>query len=413
MRKIPLLIIATFFLHFLNAQKSIDSAYIASKTSYFQVKNRLIIGDGSSLLKAMINQSQFVVFGERHNSLETSRLISALIPILDQFNYQNIALEIGPQSAKKLRELSKNANETVKNLKQFNTKYARPLLARYPIPFFTGTEDAEFLAKMATSNMNIWGLDQEYYYSILFLTDGILKLEKYHPNFSEFQIKKEKVDKVIKRWFFKEVRSKKEKDIFSRIVKEPRVVDFFDNCQHPASIQIIKDLKLSWDIYSRWKKGSHLDRISYMRNNFLQNYNGLKSKTSNPKVFIKVGQAHASKIISNRAYDLGHLANELAAKNGTNCTNINTWTRFYINKKGKSVDYANQNFYHRIKQFIIFGKKDQWAIIDFKSIRKDIATGKVALPSTGNFHTLNSLIQGYDYQLILPEDRRVTLNISK
>jgi len=173
------------------------------------------------------------------------------------------------------------------------------------------------------------------------------------------------------------------------------------------------DLKISWDIYSRWRKGSHADRVSYMRNNFKKFHDSEVNRTNDePKVFLKFGQSHASQIISQGCYDLGHFVNELAASKKVKCININSWTRYYL-EEDKEIDYLeeHENFYKRYKLFIDFERKDKWTIIDLESIRKDLKNNKIALPNDGDFHKLNSLIQGYDYQFILPLDQEITYNI--
>jgi len=58
-----------------------------------------------------------------------------------------------------------------------------------------------------------------------------------------------------------------------------------------------------------------------------------------------------------------------------------------------------------------FAKRDEWTIIDLESIREDVKNNKIALPKDGDFHKMNSLIQGYDYQFILPIDQYITDNI--
>jgi len=393
----------------LQAQKLIDSTYIADKTKYFEVLNDKIVGDGSVTLEKIIKESQFIVYGERHNSSETSKFIKGIIPLLAQNNYNTLALEVGPHTAKKLIELSENPIQTVHNLKLFNTRYFNPEIGREPIPFFTGIEDAEFLSLASKYNFDIWGLDQEFYYSILFLTDELLKLEDDSSDNYQLKIKKQKVDVLIKNYFLKKKDYDSNEGVFKAILSEVEVKDFFKEFKSDEALQIIDDIKISWDIYNRWNRDSHVDRISYMRNNFLHNYSQEGSK---PKVFVKVGQAHASKVISNGAYDLGHFINEIALDENSQCTTLNSWQRFYLNEEGKETDYLHHKAYARYKRFLAFGHKESWTIINLKSIREDILNGKVSLPTNGDYHALKELIDGYDYQLILPLDKRITYNVN-
>ena len=384
----------------------LDSTYIAQKTSYFQVKNDVIIGNGKKEILEIFNTSQFVVFGEKHSSKPTSLLTKALIPIMKEAGFNDLCFEVGPHSAKKLIELSSPYNETVAKLKQFNNQYYYEPDEDTAIPFFSGIEDAMFLAEASKYEMGIWGIDQEYYFAILFLSDELLKKAEGYENFEEIRNSKIKADSVFNHWFSIESESKDEVDVFKNMLKTPEVQTFFN---YFPEENIIKDLKISWDIYSRWRSGSHADRVSYMRNNFINNLAMRSKEIDNPKVFLKFGQVHTAKTISRGAYDLGHLTEEIAQKNGTISTSINSWVR-HANYDNNPSDYANEAFYKRVKLFIDFGKKEEWTIINFRSIREDVTNGKIALPSNGDFHEIYEYIHKYDYQFILPTNETVTPN---
>ncbi len=392
--------------------ENFDSNYLKSKTNYFTIKGDSISGNGKDVLRNIFEESEFVVFGERHNSANTSKLIEVLIPEMDKNNFNTLCLEVGPHSALKLQELMQPPQNAIDNLKQFNSEYYNDAIDDFPIPFFPGIEDARFLKAASEHGMELWGLDQEYYYSILFLTDVLLKQNEQNQNFKEIELLKQRTDSLIMKHFIEENSSDKEIDVFASLLSEPVIIKFFNSIKsNENSSKIIEDLKISWDIYSRWRKDSHADRISYMRNNFIKNYEVAMSKGKRPKVFLKFGQLHASQIIANGAYDLGHYVNELATKNNVVCTNINTWTRFYQEEE-KEIDYleAYPVYFGRYKLLMELAKENQWTIIDLKSIRSDISNQIIELPTNGDFHKLNALIQGYDYQLILPKDMGVKEN---
>jgi hypothetical protein len=70
-------------------------------------------------------------------------------------------------------------------------------------------------------------------------------------------------------------------------------------------------------------------------------------------------------------------------------------------------------------QFLLLNyiKNDHFLILlvirkHLKSIREDIKHEIISLPENGDFHEIKKLIDGYDYQLILPKDKRVTYNIN-
>lgn len=395
------------------AQQLIDQAYIKSKTQYFKVEDQQIRGPGSQMLRSMMVDVQFIGFGERHYSYETSKLIEAMLPLLKENGFDNFALEIGPHSVEKLKELSQLATKTIEQLHAFNSKYAKPAFEAEPIPFFAGVEDAAFLQVAREQGFDLWGLDQEYFHAIFYLTDELLDYKKDDPNFAAIQKRKAAADTSILKWFTLDNESEKGMDdMFDKILAEPAVEAFFADFEKgPVTAQqILKDLKISWDIYVHWREGSHADRVSYMRNNFLKNY---AKKKPEAKVFLKFGQLHIAKTISNRAYDLGHLIQELATQNGTNAITINCWTRFYEKEDGELVDYMKEpyNYYSRLNMFFQMARKTEWAIIDLKSIHTDLKNKKIRLPEDGSFHSILALLENYDYQLILPQDKTITYNM--
>jgi hypothetical protein len=393
--------------------KEIDAAYISSKLAYFSIDNNKIEGQGKVILQKMIKESQFIVFGEKHYSKQTAILTEALIPLLSKANFKDFLVEVGPSTSEKLIELSTPYTKTEENLKAFITKYKHKELGETadPIPFFAGIEDASFLKTIRAYKMKLWGIDQEYIYSILFFTDELLKEAKSKSNYNEIKKLKIKVDKIV----FKHLKDDEEGKIesaISLIDKDENVIEFFNQFgeRDVKATKIINDLKFSWDIYIRWKKGSHADRISYMRNNLLKIYNNERSA----KMFVKIGSLHASKIISNSAYDIGNFTEELAKENNTISSSINSWRPFY--KEGDSVinnlkKYSN--YYKKHKIFTGFAKENKWVIINLKSIREDLKLKKIKLPNDGAYHALKKIINGYDYQLILPVDESITYNLKK
>lgn len=387
--------------------ETIDSTYLSSKTYHFHVANDSIYGAGSKVLDKIIRESQYIVYGERHNSKVTSKLISALIPKISAQGYSALGLEVGPNGAEKLKELMVPYEGTIQNLKEFNKKYYKKQAESTPMVFFSGVEDAEFLAKASKHNFDLIGLDQEHYYSIFFLTDEILLNAKNSANYSKLELLKQKADQFILQSFIKDEQSDEGIDLFKNILDNHDVQNFFKEASSTSTkaAKIISDLKISWDIYTRYQDDSHADRISYIRNNF----EDFVKDNANAKVFVKVGNIHAIQIFNKGVYDIGHYANELATKQNKKCTNINSWTRYYL-EDGEEQDYEEW-YLRKEKLFIQFAKKDQWTIFDLESIRSDIENGKIKLPTNGDFHTLNSMIQGYDYQLILPQDQYITPNI--
>ena len=389
---------------------SLTSEYLKTKTAYFTIDlNNDIHGEGKQVLQDFINASQFIVYGEMHNSKQTSIITKALMPLLNQANFKNFALEVGPSSAKKLSELSTPAEETVDALRAFNTKYILDEAGETaePIPFFSGISDAEFLQEARSYDMALWGLDQEYYFAPFFLFDELLETASENANFNELKSLKERAQNALTHHFMQEI-ANANYETYKNILKDEAVIKnykAFSNSNSEAQ-KIIKDLKISWDIYIRWRDDSHADRISYMRNNFTDAYNQALTDEQLPKVFTKIGSLHASKIVSGGAFDIGHLTEQLAQKNGTTSTTINTWKPFEIENDtivNNLVRYKRG--FKRYKIFTDLARRNQWCVINLKSIREDLKNGSIALPTNGDYHKLKRLIDGYDYQIMLPVDQ--------
>jgi len=396
----------------LQAQK-LTSDYIQKHTYYFSIEDGKIKGEGKKVFKEMIQNSQFINYGEIHGSKEVSIISKAMMPLLKEGGYRHFAIEVGPHSAEKLSQLSSDPSKTVANLYAFNSAYSvsEGGETAEPIPFFTNVSDAEFLGASRAQGMDLWGLDQEYYYAAFFLMDEMLASIKDTPGFAKVQKLKMMAQGAMLKHYMAEVQDKID-DPFPLILKEPAVINFFNafDSENTKAKAIVKDLKISWDIYSRWRNGSHQDRISYMRNNFIKYYKHASKTEKRPKVFTKIGSLHAPKLLSNNAFDIGSLTEELAQKNGTYSSSINTWVPFSKTDKGIVKNIDRYRSYKRYAAFLKLAKQDQFAIIDLKSIRQDISKGKVKLPTNGDYHALRSLLFGYDYQIMLPISEKTVPN---
>ena len=157
----------------------LDSFEIAKAVSYFKINDASLEGDGASIIKQSISSSKFFVLGEYHFSTEISKLTKSLVPLLHKSGYKAATFEVGPISAKKLKELSHIPDSTRARLKAFNGNYFSqftPDLKLLPIPFFTSVYDAD-----------IWGVDQELLNSILFLGGDIVESKLKDAQYEEIK----------------------------------------------------------------------------------------------------------------------------------------------------------------------------------------------------------------------------------
>jgi hypothetical protein len=101
-------------------------------------------------------------------------------------------------------------------------------------------------------------------------------------------------------------------------------------------------------------------------------------------------------------YDIGELTQELAGINNTISTNIKTISQYYDNEYSKGDEYY----------FSIFGHKDQWTLIDTKSLREKLQSHELTLLQNTHYHEIKDLIEGYDIILITPNDTQQKSNYS-
>ena len=412
MKNTIILLLVVIVCHTVNAQKEasvLDTEVLRSHTHYFSIEDNTFSGEGKSLIEAIANQSQFVVYGEMHGSNQTSIFNKAFIPLLHDAGFKYFAIEVGPHSAAKLTELSTPASKTVENLNTFYSNYTvvQGEEVAEPIPFFTSVSDAEFLKEARLRNMGLWGLDQEFYFSVFFLMDELTKTAKGHSEYTNIVRLQNQAKAIMFKHFLAEFKDEVD-DAYSLIKKEKVVKDYFEafDKSNKKAQALIKDLLISWDIYINWRNDSHVDRISYMRNNFMTHYNEALKKEKRPKIFTKIGSLHAKKTFSNGAYDIGELVESLAQKNGTIATTINSWRPYEKGDNGTIINNFERykRGYKRYQVFIPLAKQDSWAIINLKAIREALERNEIQLPKTGDYHKLKNLIYGYDFQLLLPVD---------
>ncbi|WP_299115568.1 hypothetical protein [uncultured Winogradskyella sp.] len=389
--------------------KQLDTELLKTYTNYFTIENTKLSGEGAEVLKDIIRTSQFVVYGEIHGSRQTSIINEALMPLLADSGFKYFAIEVGPHSAEKLTVLSTPANKTTAQLKAFNSAYtvSQGGDTAVPIPFFDNVSDAKFLQAARSNGMHLWGLDQEFYFSTFYLMDELTKTAKNNANYQDIVQLQNKAKAIMFKHFIGEFKKENE-GAYSLIIKEPAVTNYFNafDTSNKKAQAIIKDLKISWDIYIHWRNDSHADRISYMRDNFMKNYKKALKTEEQPKVYTKIGSLHARKILSNGAYDIGELVEYLANENGTKATTIGSWIPYEVSEDGSIINYFEKykRSYKRYKLFMPLAKQDQWTIINLKAIRAAIENKAIALPKDGSYHKLRQLIYAYDYQLIIPAD---------
>lgn len=382
-----------------SALPALDSAFVASHTHYFQLTPEGFTGEGAQALEQAVQTAQILVLGETHGSPTLSRFVEQLAPMLRTNGFRHFACEIGPHSAQYLEQLTTVPENIPANLAAFYEQYQFEAIADVPMPFFELQEDAAFLQAIRREGFSIWGLDQEYFSSVFFLLDWLQR-----------QLKPEDVPTAlhqaavatIRKWMIQEDQDDEGFPVFERILQEPAVKAYFNalEAHSPEAQALLHDLKISWDIYDRYRGGaSHGDRVQYIRNNFQQQYD----RRGTPKVFVKIGRLHASKVESGGELDLGELTHTLASEAGLESINIAVWNRYYRTEEGVVIDWLEKRnrYYCQNLPLILQARKDAFALIDLRPIREAVANGQVAPPES---ERLQALLDGFDYELLLPTD---------
>lgn len=382
-----------------SALPALDSAFVASHTHYFQLTPDGFTGEGAQTLEQAVRAAQILVLGENHGSPTLSRFVEQLAPLLRANGFRHFACEIGPHSAQYLEQLTTVPENIPANLAAFYEQYQFEAIADVPMPFFELQEDAAFLQAIRREGFSIWGLDQEYFSSVFFLLDWMQS--QLEPEDVPTALHQAAVT-TIRKWMIQEDQDDEGFPVFERILQEPAVKAYFSalEAHSPEAQALLHDLKISWDIYDRYRGGaSHGDRVQYIRDNFQKQYD----RHGAPKVFVKIGRLHANKVESGGELDLGELTHTLASEAGLESINIAVWNRYYRAEDGAVTDWLEKHnrYYCQNLPLILQARKDAFALIDLRPIREAVANGQVAPPES---ERLQALLDGFDYELLLPTD---------
>ncbi|MCK0178523.1 hypothetical protein MWU50_04395 [Flavobacteriaceae bacterium S0862] len=390
----------TIFSSHLFAQKTInnipvlDSLEIAKSVYYFNITDDLLKGNGANILKEHIASSKFFVLGENHYSNEISKLTKSLVPILNESGYKVVAFEVGPLSAEKLKELSQIPDATEARLKAFNGKYFNSTWGTSAIPFFNGVSDAAFLKAFAETNMEIWGIDQELLFSVLFLGDDLVQSKSNEPNYEDIKAAWTKAKALAKAEFEKMPRK-----VLTKIFTHPDFQQFekmFDSDDIYAQ-EVLKRLYETKHIY----ESHHKIRVDYINSNFLSNYLAFEEKHEDARYFIKIGSIHAATNARSRGYyDVGALTQEIANAENAKTTNVMIPRATHEGNDYRDVGTSLINFY----------EKDRWTLIDLKKLRNDLNSNKFQIITHPEYRELSRTIQGFDLILIPPADHKQVPN---
>ncbi|WP_425390233.1 hypothetical protein [Ekhidna sp.] len=343
-----------------------------------------------------VGDNQYVGLAEVHNSAQLSFFTKALLNVLDEKGFEHFAIEMGPNSAGILQEITENSDETLNGIKELNRKYGKKGQSKTPMIFANKIEDAVFVEEAARLGFTFWGLDQEFAYSHEMLIDHLhansgLQNEAYKQAYQEA---KSTIKKVI-------YKNKYKGQYIDCWYPESKALNhFFSFLEDSTSQKIISDLKTSWDIYckSATGQGSNQQRADYMKQNFEKylDQHGPKSK-----VFLKLGGIHLTHGLSHfRVNDMGKFLTEKAASNNTELLNIRHLITY---RNGKS--NVGKAAWKNTSLFLEVGSKDQWTVVDLRPLREKLQRGEITTTKSYAFELMS-----YDLLLISPDDQYPKVN---
>ncbi|MCH8500622.1 MAG: hypothetical protein LAT77_01790 [Aliidiomarina sp.] len=397
-----ILLLILFSIHFLSPDTereilSLNEDLIAQNTVYFDINSGTFIGADS--LTASLEQAHFVALGELHNRINLGELTEALLHTLEPHGFNYFAVETGPYSAQKLQNLIRESKPEVS---AFYATYSSRLFDIIPIPFFEGQTDLRFLSTADALGYELWGMDQEFYFSYIYLIDELAALAGESITRNQLRLHRKltrKISRLDRRNQFMELFISS----FHRSCRIKNDADFqtylqsFANSDDP-DIQLILDaLRQTTEIYCLAEKGevSEPRRIKYFKENFNRNFEESLQANQEPKVFLKMGSFHMGRQRSPlNLYDIGNHIYQLAESRSQSSVHI-----YYLNRFVAGKDMKGQRGWEGFERFLSVGEREKWTLTDLRPLREQLLNG--TLHGTD---WERRVIQNYDFIIIAPED---------
>ncbi|MCH8558608.1 MAG: hypothetical protein LAT84_12335 [Balneolia bacterium] len=399
----PLLLIALLFSQpspsgDVNDTTRITESLIAEHTVYFDIRNNSF--EGADSLLAAMERAHFVTLGELHNRTCLGELSETLLRYLEPHGYNHFAVETGPYSARKLQELIREGKPAVS---KFYAQYSSGLFDFVPIPFFKGESDLAMLSAADSLGYELWGLDQEFYFSYAYLIHELALLAGESLTDEQERLQR----KLTRRLYWMNRRNQ----IFSGFQLSCRLqndeplrvyLGSFEDADHPDIREIVDAFNATLEIYCLNEQGqgseSNRMRISYFKQKFDRNYDAALLEEQEPKVFLKMGSFHMGRQRSPlNELDMGNHIAELAGRNGQSSVHI-----YYLNRFFDGKDMKGRSGWEDSERFISAGDRKKWALTDLRPLREQLINGTLR----GSTFEMRS-IMNYDFIIIPPEDEWV------
>ena len=395
------------------AQDTLSSKMVASFSCNFYIESGRFNGEGADSLMTEIQRSHFVLLGETHDDAKIAQFTNTLLGELSQMDYKYFLTEHGRYGLQFLLEDAVVDSTIVSGISRINTfEYDR--LSEYPFPFLTGVEDAEFLSTAIHEEYQIYGIDQEFFYSFPLLFD------KLYDNSSKSDTISARYKAALNFLIAQFERDAAEKNypICQNLLESEEIKSFFDLISTDSlNRKIVNDIRRSWAIYEMNRinrQESFVMRGDLMRNRFMAFYDSIATTDSfNAKYIIKLGALHTMRGTTPLGIeDIGEIVHQTALRNGQKDLNIYFMFRYYLDED-EELGYfdnseGNSTWLKERKPLMLQGKPDSWTIVDLRKLKNMVESNNLFA-----YQTINDIMNRHDYLIIPPASRDVTENRKK
>jgi len=139
---------------------------VSEHTYTATLEDGLLKGPGADWLVAQGQRVDHFLMSERHGTAQIPAVAATLYQRLAEHGYGPVALEIGPFAARAVNgALAQGGYEALEALM---TRYQGP-----PVAFLNWREEARMAARMVEAGAELWGLDQEFVFSLPMHLDAL------------------------------------------------------------------------------------------------------------------------------------------------------------------------------------------------------------------------------------------------
>lgn len=392
------------------AQDTLSTKLVASFSYKFSIENGQLNGNGADSLMSEIKKSHFVLLGETHDDAKIAEFTNQLLHELQELDYQFFLTEHGRFGLQMLLEDARNDSTLVAGIRRINSfEFAR--LNEYPFPFLTGIEDARFVSTALKHGYQIYGIDQEFFYSFPFLFD---KLFQNSSQSNSLKASYETALAFLLDEYEKDL-TQENYPVCEKLLASKEIQTYLNLIsKEPGLREIVDDIRRSWEIYEKNRTNrqeSFAMRGDLMKKRFNSFYDSTRNN-SKSKYLIKLGALHTMRGTTPLGIDdIGETVHQTALKNEQKDLNIYFVFRYYLDDE-EELGYfdnseGNSTWLKERKALMLQGEPDRWTIIDLRKLKNSVESNNLFV-----YQPIHDIMNRHDYVIIPPASRDVIENLS-